>query len=284
MALVATVGAVATQPGFLRALSRVAVELSMGWMEGFYQRGWTFGVPSPPPTRMFEEEPSAMEGARFVAGELFQQMMPALTCAALPILVIGLWTVLRWLGQAVWFTGWILSWIGWSMSGCPCPKRSSPPSGLFGSREEPSKCTTSKPWTSSASVLGGTGLLAGQAMRAETSSAKPAVISHSRETMPKDYKADELLKLGIREDQLQDEGAFAETALEEPGKDFRHYHLDRRVRSGKYRGYRYDDLLTMPNYIAHVYSHGHQPGMEAIKAYYNFAMKHQLAVSAGKDA
>ena len=102
--------------------------------------------------------------------------------------------------------------------------------------------------------------------------------------MPKDYKADELLKLGIREEQLQDEGAFAETALEEPGKDFRHYHLDRRVRSGKYRGYRYDDLLTMPNYIAHVYLHGHQPGMEAIKAYYNFAMKHQLAVSAGRDA
>ena len=70
MALVATVSAVATQPGFLRALSRVVAEMSTGWMEGFYQRGWTLGVPSPPPTRVFEEEPSAMEGAQFVAGEL----------------------------------------------------------------------------------------------------------------------------------------------------------------------------------------------------------------------
>ena len=40
----------------------------------------------------------------------------------------------------------------------------------------------------------------------------------------------------------------------------------------------------MPNYIAYVYASGHKPGMEAIKAYYNFATKHQLAVTAGKEA
>ena len=61
MALVATVGAVATQPRFLRTLSRIVAELSMGWMEGFYQRGWTLGGPSPPP-------PSDVRGGAFRHG------------------------------------------------------------------------------------------------------------------------------------------------------------------------------------------------------------------------
>ena len=71
----------------------------MGWMEGFYQH-----------------------------------ILPGLTCAAFPLLLIGLWTVLGWLGKAVWFTGWMLSWIGWLLSGCPCPKRSGNLGGPVGGR------------------------------------------------------------------------------------------------------------------------------------------------------
>ena len=144
MALVATVSAVATQPRFLQTFSRIIADLSMNWMEGLYQRGWTFGAPSPPP-RSFEEPPP-MEGLQFAAGELYQHLLPGLSCVAVPLLAIGLWTVLGWLGKAVWFTGWILSWIGWLLSGCPCPKRSSLLGGSFGSKDEPPKGNVPKAW------------------------------------------------------------------------------------------------------------------------------------------
>ena len=78
--------------------------------------------------------------------------------------------------------------------------------------------------------------------------------------------------------------AFSDVPLGEPGPNFGSYHFDRRIRSGKFRGYRYDELLTKPDYLTHVYQSGFKPGMEAIKAYYNFAMKHQIAVSAGSYA
>ena len=127
-------------------------------------------------------------------------------------------------------------------------------------------------------------MVAGQVIRSEAPTTKSAAASQPREAMPRDFKANDLLKLPTREDQLLGEGAFADAALEDPGKDFRHHLFDRRIRSGRYRGYRYDDLLTMPDYISYVYASGHKPGMEAIKAYFNFAMKHQLAVTAGKEA
>ena len=46
-----------------------------------------------------------MESMQFAAGEFYQQILPGLTCAAVPLLVIGLWTVLGWLGKAVWYVG-----------------------------------------------------------------------------------------------------------------------------------------------------------------------------------
>ena len=92
------------------------------------------------------------------------------------------------------------------------------------------------------------------------------------------------MKLAMQEDEFLAKKAFSDLQLGEPGRDFDSYHFDRRIRSGKYRGYRYDELLTLPAYIAHVYAAGSKPGMEAIKAYFNFAMKHQIAVSAGHDA
>ena len=103
--------------------------------------------------------------------------------------------------------------------------------------------------------------------------------------MPREpYTVTELFQLAIQEDEFLKSGAFHDVDLRKPGKDFNLYHFDRRIRSGMYRGYRYDELLTEPSYIAHVYQAGSKPGMEAIKAYFNFAMKHQMAVSAGRDA
>ena len=282
MALVATVSAVATQPRFLQTFSRIVADLSMNWMEGLYQRGWTFGAPSPPP-RSFEEPPP-MEGLQFAAGELYQHLLPGLSCVAVPLLAIGLWTVLGWLGKAVWFTGWILSWIGWLLSGCPCPKRSSLLGGSFGSKDEPPKGNVPKAWASSASVLGGAGLMAGQAVRADTPIPAPKAAPRPKEPMPREFGVDDLLKLAIQEDEFLRNKAFSDVPLGEPGPHFGSFHFDRRIRSGMYRGYRYDELLTVPAYISHVYQAGCKPGMEAIKAYYNFAMKHQIAVSAGKDA
>ena len=130
--------------------------------------------------------------------------------------------------------------------------------------------------------------MAGAAARADGPQARsPPFHSHvvpPKERMPKDFTVDDLLKLAIQEDEFLSKKAFADLQLGEPGTNFGSYHFDRRIRSGKYRGYRYDDLLTLPAYVAHVYQAGSKPGMEAIKAYYNFAMKHQIAVSAGTDA
>ena len=117
MALVATFGSVVAQPRVLQVISKIFTDLSMSWLEGFARRGWSFGVPSPAPHMSFEEPP-AMEGVQFAAGELYQLLLPGLSCAAIPLIVVGLWTVLGWLGRAVWFTGWMLSWIGWLLSGC----------------------------------------------------------------------------------------------------------------------------------------------------------------------
>ena len=283
MALVATVGAVATQPRFLQVISRICADISMGWMEGLYQRGWTFGVPSPPPPHVFEEPP-AMEGLQFAAGEFYQQILPGLSCAAVPLLAIGLWTVLGWLGKAVWFTGWILSWVGWLLSGCPCPKRASFFSVSAGVKDSSPNEARSKPWASSATVLGGAGLVAGQAVRPDPPPARPAPTPLQKEQMPREFTVDDLLKLAIQEDEFLQNKAFSDVPLGDPGPHFGSYLFDRRIRSGKYRGYRYDELLTMPSYISHVYATGSRPGMEAIKAYFNFAMKHQIAVSAGRDA
>ena len=288
MALVATVSSVAAQPRFLQALSKIVVDLSMGWLEGFAQRGWAFGAPSPPPHMPFEEPPT-MEGYQFAAGELYQYLLPGLSCAAIPLIVVGLWTVLGWLGRALWFTGWILSWIGWLLSGCPCSKRAGTRLGSFGTDDTASKTTAAPPsWASSSSVLGGAGLMAGAATRAEGPQGRTAPfhpsVAPSKERMPKDFTVDDLLKLAIQKDEFLSKKAFADLQLGEPGNGFNSYHFDRRVRSGKFRGYRYDDLLTTPSYVAHVYQAGSKPGMEAIKAYYNFAMKHQIAVSAGSDA
>ena len=288
MALIATVGAVATQPRFLQTFSRIAADLSMSWLEGFAQRGWTFGAASPSPHMSFDDPPP-MERAQFAAGELYQMLLPALSCAAIPLIGVGLWTVFGWFGKAVWFTGWILSWIGWFLSGCPCPKRSGSLLGSFGHSEAPPKnVAAQKSWSSSASVLGGAGLMAGAATKADTANVKPSSVfprsEHTKELMPREFGVDDLLKLAIQEDQFLEKKAFSEIKLGDPGDKFNGYHFDRRIRSGKYRGFRYDELLTLPSYIAHVYQAGSKPGMEAIKAYYNFAMKHQMAVSAGSDA
>ena len=289
MALVATVSAVATQPRFLQVLSKVAADISMSWLEGFAQRGWFFGAPSPPPHMAFEDPPP-MEGFQFAAGELYHFLLPGLSCAAIPLIAVGLWTVLGWLGRAVWFTGWILSWIGWLLSGCPCPKRSGNFLGSFGSGgSNPKDAASAKSWTSSASVIGGAGLAAGAATRADAAKPKatssPVKCHPSKEEMPRHpFTVDDLLKLAMQEDEFLAKKAFSDLQLGEPGRDFDSYHFDRRIRSGKYRGYRYDELLTLPAYIAHVYAAGSKPGMEAIKAYFNFAMKHQIAVSAGHDA
>ena len=258
MALVATVSTVATQPRFLQALSKIAADLSMSWLEGFAQRSWSFGAPSPPPHMSFEDPPP-MEGIQFAAGELYQYLLPGLSCAAVPLIAVGLWTVLGWLGRAVWFTGWILSWIGWLLSGCPCPKRSGNFLGLFGSADPiPKDAASAKSWTSSASVIGGAGLAAGAATRADAAKAKampsPAKTNPSKEEMPRTpFTVDDLLKLAMQEDEFLAKRAFSELQLGEPGRDFDSYHFDRRIRSGKYRGYRYDELLTLPAYIAHVY-------------------------------
>ena len=230
-----------------------------------------------------------MERVQFAAGELLQLLLPGLSCAAIPLILVGLWTVLGWLGRAVWFTGWILSWVGWLLSGCPCPKRSASFLGSFGSSEAPSKDKVgSGQWNSSASVLGGAGLMAGAASRVEANHGKPAPLPPKpesvKEPMPREFGVDDLLKLAIQEDEFLGKKAFSELQLGDPGPQFGSFHFDRRIRSGKYRGYRYDELLTLPAYIAHVYQAGSRPGMEAIKAYYNFAMKHQIAVSAGTGA
>ena len=112
----------------------------------------------------------------------------------------------------------------------------------------------------------------------------PSRLDPGKELMPKEFGVDDLLKLAIQEDEFLGKKAFSDLQLGDPGPNFGSYLFDRRVRSGKYRGYRYDELLTMPGYIAHVYQMGSKPGMEAIKAYFNFAMKHQIAVSAGTNA
>jgi len=287
MALVATFGSVVAQPRVLQVISKIFTDLSMSWLEGFARRGWSFGVPSPAPHMSFEEPP-AMEGVQFAAGELYQLLLPGLSCAAIPLIVVGLWTVLGWLGRAVWFTGWMLSWIGWLLSGCPCPKRSGSLVGGFGHTDSPQKNAASKPWASSSAVLGGAGLVAGAAVRPEPMTARPTSASPSpdaeKQPMPRDFGASDLLKLAIQEDEFLQRKAFSGLKLEEPGPDFNNYHFDRRIRSGKFRGYRYDELLTKPDYVAHIYQSGYKPGMEAIKAYYNFAMKHQIAVSAGSYA
>ena len=230
-----------------------------------------------------------MERVQFAAGEMYQLLLPGLSCAAVPLILVGFWTVLGWLGRAVWFTGRLLTWVGWLLSGCPCPKRSSSFLGSFGSAEAPSK-DKSVPgsWNSSASVLGGAGLLAGAATRADGNNARtvplPSKLEVTKEVMPREFGVDDLLKLAIQEDDFLRKKAFSELHLGDPGPNFSSFHFDRRIRSGKYRGYRYDELLTLPAYIAHVYQAGSKPGMEAIKAYYNFAMKHQIAVSAGTGA
>ena len=130
--------------------------------------------------------------------------------------------------------------------------------------------------------------MAGAATRAEGPQGRSVPfhpsVAPTKERMPKDFTVDDLLKLAIQEDEFLSKKAFADLQLGEPGNGFNSYHFDRRIRSGKFRGYRYDDLLTTPSYVAHVYQAGSKPGMEAIKAYYNFAMKHQIAVSAGSDA
>ena len=126
--------------------------------------------------------------------------------------------------------------------------------------------------------------MAGQAARAEVPAVKPTTAPSSKELKPREFGVNDLLQLAIQEDEFLRNKAFSEIPLGEPGPHFGSYHFDRRIRSGKYRGYRYDELLTLPAYISHVYTQGSKPGMEAIKAYYNFAMKHQIAVSAGKDA
>ena len=236
-----------------------------------------------------------MEGVQFAAGELYQLLLPGLSCAAIPLIAVGLWTVLGWLGRAVWFTGWILSWVGWIMSGCPSPKRSGSILGGFGSAVSTSEDAAPKTWTSSSTVIGGAGLAAGTAMRPDPTTARPEprtvrsppappASDSVKQSMPRDFGADDLLKLAIQEDEFLERKAFSGLKLEEPGPDFNNYHFDRRIRSGKFRGYRYDELLTKPDYLAHVYAAGSKPGMEAIKAYYNFAMKHQIAVSAGAYA
>ena len=106
----------------------------------------------------------------------------------------------------------------------------------------------------------------------------------TKDAMPREFGVDDLLKLAIQEDEFLRQKAFSDIKLGDPGPNFGSYLFDRRVRSGKYRGFRYDELLTLPAYVAHVYQTGSKPGMEAIKAYYNFAMKHQIAVSAGAEA
>ena len=163
MALVATFGNIVTQPRALQLISKIFTDLSMSWLEGFARRGWVFGTPSPAPHMSFEEPPT-MEGVQFAAGELYQLLLPGLSCAAIPLIAVGLWTVLGWLGRAVWFTGWILSWVGWIMSGCPCPKRSGSILGGFGSAVSTSEDAAPKTWTSSSTVIGGAGLAAVAAM------------------------------------------------------------------------------------------------------------------------
>ena len=127
--------------------------------------------------------------------------------------------------------------------------------------------------------------MAGQAARIDVPPTKLSNVAPTKKPMPLEpYTVNELLQLAIQEDHFLESGAFNDLQLRNPGKNFNLFHFDRRIRSGLYRGYRYDELLTEPSYIAHVYKSGSKPGMEAIKAYYNFAMKHQIAVSAGKDA
>ena len=126
--------------------------------------------------------------------------------------------------------------------------------------------------------------MAGQTLRADTTNVRPTPVPPPKDPMPREFGVDDLLKLAIQEDEFLGKKAFSAVPLGEPGPNFGSYHFDRRIGSGMYRGYRYDELLTVPAYVAHVFQAGHKPGMEAIKAYYNFAMKHQMAVSAGKDA
>ena len=128
--------------------------------------------------------------------------------------------------------------------------------------------------------------MAGQAAQADTTAVRPetAPPPPPKEAMPREFGTDDLLKLAIQEDEFLGKKAFRDAPLGDPGPNFGSYLFDRRIRSGRYRGYRYDELWTMPAYIAHVYQAGYKPGMEAIKAYYNFAMKHQIAVSAGQNA
>ena len=130
--------------------------------------------------------------------------------------------------------------------------------------------------------------MAGAASRSNVTNVKPVPalpkVDPVKEPMPREFGVDDLLKLAIQEDEFLGKKAFSELQLGDPGPHFGSFHFDRRIRSGRYRGYRYDELLTLPAYVAHVYQAGSRPGMEAIKAYYNFAMKHQIAVSAGTNA